>query len=201
MKKIYIGFAVIGLLALTIMIYLSGGEVDEPTTAATETATTAEPTTAEQFLQDFVAGKTTREVAEYLEIRGVDSPVFAVAFPDRLELTYEESYLNLYDEYFYVSIAPFINETHECVMHVLTGCQGELTQADLEVKITNSSGDVVFAGTQQTYQNGFMGFWLPRNEDYTIEFEFEGYQGEFYFSTHDDDQTCLTEFRLINPNN
>jgi len=84
-------------------------------------------------------------------------------------------------------------------MHVLTGCQGELESQEMGVRLTNRAGVVVFDGPKETYQNGFMGFWLPRNEDYTIEFEFEGYMGTFAFSTNDDSPTCLTEFRLINP--
>jgi len=58
-------------------------------------------------------------------------------------------------------------------------------------------GNVLFDGLKETYSNGFMGFWLPRNKTYTIEFEFDGYGGIFTFSTTDESPTCLTEFELL----
>jgi len=93
MKKIYIGLGLVLLLALGILAYTRSS-------------------TNEAFLNDFVDGRSTREMVEYLEIRGSDSPVFAVAFPDRIELSEGDHTLNLYDDDFYVSIAPYLNFTH-----------------------------------------------------------------------------------------
>src|SRR5699024_3649320 len=45
---------------------------------------------------------------------------------DNEELVYE-----LPEEEFFVSIAPFINETHECAVHSLPGCQGELVEQEI----------------------------------------------------------------------
>src|SRR5699024_1312101 len=76
---------------------------------------------------------------------------------DNEELVYE-----LPEEEFFVSIAPFINETHECAVHSLTGCQGELVEEDFDVLVTDSSGEVVVDETMTTEKNGFIDLWLPR---------------------------------------
>ena len=56
----------------------------------------------------------------------------------------------------------------------------------IQVRLTDNEGNVIFEGMEQTYSNGFMGFWLPRDKSYTIEFEFDGHGGIFTFSTYDD---------------
>src|SRR5690625_4884423 len=63
---------------------------------------------------------------------------------DNEELVYE-----LPEEEFFVSIAPFINETHECAVHSLTGCQGELVEEEIDVLITDWSGEVVVDETMK----------------------------------------------------
>src|SRR5699024_12282143 len=83
---------------------------------------------------------------------------------DNEELVYE-----LPEEEFFVSIAPFINETHECAVHSLTGCQGELVEEDFDVLITDSSGEVVVDETMTTEENGFIDLWLPRDETFVVE--------------------------------
>src|SRR5690625_1539862 len=42
-------------------------------------------------------------------------------------------------EEFFVSIAPFINETHPCDIHSLTGCQGEMTNESFDIYIDRKS--------------------------------------------------------------
>src|SRR5690625_5369270 len=80
---------------------------------------------------------------------------------DKEELVYE-----LPEEEFFVSIAPFINETHECAVYSLTGCQGELVEEEIDVLITDSSGVVVVDETMTTEKNGFIDLWLPRDETF-----------------------------------
>ena len=41
---------------------------------------------------------------------------------------------------FFVSIAPFETKTHECAVHSLTGCQGELVEEVFDVQITDEKG-------------------------------------------------------------
>src|SRR5699024_12202939 len=48
-----------------------------------------------------------------------------------------EQIYDLPDGEFFVSVAPFITYTHPCSVHSLTGCQGELVNADMDVQITD----------------------------------------------------------------
>src|SRR5699024_8320626 len=49
----------------------------------------------------------------------------------------EETSYDLPDDEFFVSIEPFVNETHECTIHSLTGCQGEMVNEDFDIHIEN----------------------------------------------------------------
>ena len=43
------------------------------------------------------------------------------------------------EDEFFVSIAPFINYTHPCGVHSLTGCEGELASKEMDVRITDEA--------------------------------------------------------------
>ena len=149
-------------------------------------------------LEAFAGERSTREVVSALE---ADSSftygVRAAAFPDRIELaSANNERLILEDDYFYASIAPFVNYTHSCAVHIFPGCRGELASAMMHVRITDSGGSVAFEGEIETYENGFMGFWLPRDDHFTIEINYGSYRGVFSFATDESSPTCLTEFQL-----
>src|SRR5699024_12829207 len=110
---------------------------------------------------------------------------------DNEELVYE-----LPEEEFFVSIAPFINETHECAVHSLTGCQGELGEEDFAVLITDSSGEVVVDETMTTEKNGLIDLWLPRDETSVVEMTQGSRTTEAKISTLDGDKTCITTMQL-----
>ena len=110
---------------------------------------------------------------------------------DNEELVYE-----LPEEEFFVSIAPFINETHECAVHSLTGCQGELVEEDFDVLITDSSGEVVVDETMTTEKNGFIDLWLPRDETFVVEMTQGSRTTEAKISTFEGDKTCITTMQL-----
>lgn len=108
----------------------------------------------------------------------------------------EELVYELPEEEFFVSIAPFINETHECAVHSLTGCQGELVEEDIDVLITDSSGEVVVDETMTTEKNGFIDLWLPRDETFVVEMTQDGRTTEAEISTFEGDKTCITTMQL-----
>ena len=110
---------------------------------------------------------------------------------DNEELVYE-----LPEEEFFVSIAPFINETHECAVHSLTGCQGELVEEEIDVLITDSSGEVVVDETMTTEENGFIDLWLPRDETFVVEMTQGSRTTEAKISTFEGDKTCITTMQL-----
>jgi len=108
------------------------------------------------------------------------------------ENTYE-----LPGEEFFVSIAPFINETHPCAIHSLTGCQGELTGKDFNVYIEDEEGSVIVDKTMTSLENGFIDLWLPRDKTYHVTIEYDGEVAEADISTFEGDDTCITTMQLL----
>src|SRR5690625_1726459 len=78
----------------------------------------------------------------------------------------EEIYPLPQDEFF-VSIAPYIDETHPCTNHSLTGCQGELVEKEFDIFIEDTEGNVVIEDTIKTEEN--------RSEEHTSELQSRGH--------------------------
>ncbi|MBO1912162.1 CueP family metal-binding protein [Microvirga sp. 3-52] len=53
----------------------------------------------------------------------------------------KETKFDLPSDEFFVSIAPFVETTHPCAIHSLTGCQGELVEKDFDVFIQDEEGN------------------------------------------------------------
>ncbi|MFN3867134.1 MAG: CueP family metal-binding protein, partial [Demequina sp.] len=85
--------------------------------------------------------------------------------PDELLLTDAagtETSLPMPDDAFYVSFAPYIDATHECYFHSLTTCVGEMRGEQIDVVVTDAAtGEVLVDETMTTFDNGFVGIWLP----------------------------------------
>lgn len=97
---------------------------------------------------------------------------------------------------FYVSIAPYIETTHECYFHSLATCQGELVDEPVEVTITDADGVVLVEESATTYSNGFVGYWLPEDVEGTIEITQGDLSGNVPFSTTEGSPTCVTTPQL-----
>ena len=105
----------------------------------------------------------------------------------------QEVMVPLAEDRFYLSVAPYVDQTHECYYHSLTTCRGELANEDIGVRTsTRPARSSSMTGT--TFDNGFVGFWLPREVDGTIEVTYDGRTGQSPFSTRE--ATCLTTLRL-----
>ncbi|GAA0310373.1 hypothetical protein GGQ92_001605 [Gracilibacillus halotolerans] len=98
---------------------------------------------------------------------------------------------------FFVSIAPFINTTHECAIHSLTGCQGELVEQEFHVSIKDEEGNTVLDQEMKSLNNGFIDLWLPRNQTFLVEIEYKGRIAKSEISTFEGDNTCITTMQLI----
>lgn len=98
----------------------------------------------------------------------------------------------------YVSIAPYVESTHDCFFHALGGCQGELVGEELQVTITDDAGAVLVDEQLTTYTNGFVGFWLPKDTTGTITVTDDdtGLSGEAPFDSTDEGPTCITTLQL-----
>lgn len=109
----------------------------------------------------------------------------------------KETAYKLPEEEFFVSIAPFVEKTHECAIHSLTGCQGELVEKEFAVYIQDEKGNVVVDKTMASFKNGFIDLWLPRDKTYQVKIEYDGKAAESEISTFEGDNTCITTMRLM----
>ncbi|GAA2576584.1 CueP family metal-binding protein [Dactylosporangium fulvum] len=121
--------------------------------------------------------------------------------PDQLQLTDTRTgattALEIPAGLFYLSVAPYVDQTHECFFHSLTTCRGELTGQDLQVRITDTAtGKVLVDGAAKTYENGFTGFWLPSGITAKLQVTHDGRTATADIATTADAPTCLTTLRL-----
>ena len=116
-----------------------------------------------ELVNEYSGNKTQDESAS------ITSSQLIVTDKDKKELAYD-----LPEDEFFVSIAPYVNETHPCTNHSLTGCKGEMVDKEFDVYIEDAKGNVVVDETMNSQANGFIDLWLLRDETYTIKIEHEG---------------------------
>ncbi|MGW6229581.1 CueP family metal-binding protein [Cellulosimicrobium cellulans] len=163
----------------------------------------AEPSALDALLDRHdLAGLSGQEVVDRLEgLETADRPTDLVASVRAAELVLaDESYettVPLPEDTFYLSVAPFVDETHECFYHSLTTCQGELADEPVSVTVVDAAtGEVLVEEDTTLGANGFVGLWLPRDVDAELRVEHEGRVGTTTVSTGADDPTCLTTLQL-----
>ena len=108
----------------------------------------------------------------------------------------EEHAVPLPEARFYLSVAPYVDGTHDCFFHSLTTCRGEMSEEEIDVRIETADGEVLVDETRRTFDNGFVGFWLPRDVEATITLARGDERGSATVTTGDEDLTCLTTVRL-----
>lgn len=97
---------------------------------------------------------------------------------------------------FYLSIAPYASQTHECFYHSLATCRGEMAAEQVHVKIVDEAGTVLVDEDVTTYANGFVGFWLPKDIKGEVTVTADGKTGTVPFATGPQDATCLTTLKV-----
>lgn len=107
-------------------------------------------------------------------------------------LTYD-----LPEDEFFLSIAPYVESTHPCATHSLSGCQGEMVEEEFSVYIDDMEGNVVLDQTMKTQSNGFIDLWLQRDRKYRITVESDGKTAKSEISTFENDDTCITTMQLM----
>lgn len=95
-------------------------------------------------------------------------------------------------EEFYISIAPFITESHLCQTHNLVSCRGELSNKEFEITIVKSDGVEILSRKMVSMDSGFIGIWLPKDIDATLTVNYEGLTVSSLISTYDTSDTCIT---------
>lgn len=152
----------------------------------TETISKSQTEDVKGLVAEYSANKATDEKAS------ITSTQLIVTDANNNKVTYE-----LPEDEFFVSIAPYITETHPCTDHSLTGCQGELVQKEINVFIENEKGEVVVDETMTTLENGFIDLWLPRNEVFIVELSYDGKSVTGDLTTFDEDGTCITTLQFM----
>lgn len=104
---------------------------------------------------------------------------------------------DLPEDEFFVSIAPYVAETHPCAIHSLTGCQGEMVEKEFKVSVDDMEGNMILDQTMKSQANGFIDLWLPRDKKYRVTIEQDGKTAESEISTFKDDNTCITTIQLL----
>lgn len=143
------------------------------------------PEEIKQMVYDFSTDKLSAEGAS------ITSHQLIVTSEDKSKTTYD-----LPQEEFFVSIAPYVNETHPCEIHSLTGCQGEMSNESFDVKVTDQNGNVVIDDKLQAHDNGFIDIWLPRDRVYEVEIGHGDKSSKAQISTYEGDQTCISTMQL-----
>ncbi|MCM3662154.1 CueP family metal-binding protein [Georgenia satyanarayanai] len=169
--------------------------------AAEDTVATPEPEAAPLLEEHGLDGMSGREIVDHLDrLGGAERPADLMASVRPAELIVsdgtEELAVALPEDEFYLSVAPYVDSSHECFFHSLTTCQGELAEADIEVTFTTADGEVLLEETTTTFANGFAGFWLPRDVEGVLEVTHDGRSGQVLVATGEEDPTCLTTLQL-----
>lgn len=190
-----LGVLAVGALALT-------GCSSTPEPAPTTSVQAADST--QQFLSaQGLDGLNTTQIIDRLDALSVSErsqtliasvrPAGLVLMDDQQEVT-----LPMPEDKFYLSFAPYQQQTHDCHFHSLTTCLGEMQNSDVKVTVTdNKTGQKLVDESMQTFDNGFVGLWLPRGMEGTLTVEAQGKSGTTNISTvSDEDATCLTTLQL-----
>lgn len=177
MKKLVIGVTGVAVVALGVYLFALSDGKDETSKIATGEI--------KQMVQNFSSGNSTALSAS------ITPRELTVVSEDSKETTFR-----LPDDEFFVSIAPFVNETHPCAIHSLTTCRGEMANEEFNIYIEDVDGKVVMDQVIKSQPNGFIDLWIPRDKDLKIKISHDGKTVESEISTFDKDNTCITTMQL-----
>lgn len=177
MKKIILGAT--GLVAIALGAYLYIGGVDNKEQSEIDS----------QDIKQLVNDYSTRTLEA--ESASITPQQLIVTGTDAKKLTYE-----LPEDEFFLSIAPYVDTTHPCAIHSLSGCQGEMVNEEFDVHIVDKDGNTIVDKTMKSQSNGFIDLWLPRDTTYSVTIEHNGKIAESEISTFESDDTCISTMQL-----
>jgi hypothetical protein len=100
------------------------------------------------------------------------------------------------EDLFYLSVGLYANYTHECYYHSPATCEAEFKSKQLRYSITSIDGNYEESGVETTTGKGFLDFYLPKTQQYRVEFEVDGLQGSGILSTEENAPTCITTIKV-----
>jgi len=175
----------IGILGIVFIAFFVSINMDKKINNEQNTIINNQSSDIKQLVHDYSIGNLKNGSAS------ITSKQLIVTDQNSNQTTYD-----LPEDEFFVSIAPYIHQTHPCEIHSLTGCRGEMANKKFRVKIENTKGNVIVDKNMETHANGFIDLWLPRNETFTITITKDEKSVKSKISTFEDDGTCVTTMRL-----
>lgn len=195
-----------GTIVAAATLTLAACSTDEPAASpgTSDDAVAEAPADASALATLGLDGADARTIIDTLDALPRDErpeTLYASIRPDALLVTDgdgEETSIDMPDDAFYVSLAPYVDQTHDCYFHSLTTCTGEIQNEEVHVVVTDdATGEVLLDETRTTFDNGFVGLWLPRDLDTTVTIEKDGLSASAAVSTGDsEDATCITTMQL-----
>lgn len=193
-------------LAAMLSITLAACSEELPATDSSQSGTqSASQDASGDILADHnLAGKDAKTIITELDTMAVaDRPTNLMASIRPTELVVandlgDQISVPLPANEFYLSIAPYVNQTHECHFHSLTTCRGEMANAQIHLTIVDKgTGEAIVDEDTTTFDNGFIGVWIPKGIDATVTITADGKTATTDISTlAEDDATCLTTMQL-----
>ena len=198
-------FGVVSALALATVLAVTGCTTGNDTAGeqggAVEVTGAAVPATVLSELG--ISTTNPRQIIDALDALPLaerPTNLIASVTPTELQLQPGESTAHNYaipEGQFYLSIAPYVEQTHPCTFHSLTTCVGEMRGADVTLQITNTAtGETVVDGARTLADNGFTGVWLESGNEYEVTVTADGKTGSQVVTTGPEDPTCLTTLQI-----
>jgi hypothetical protein len=100
------------------------------------------------------------------------------------------------DDLFYLSVGLYTENTHECFYHNPATCDAEFKSKQVSYSITSLDGNYEASGVEITTDKGWLDFYLPKTQQYRVEFEVDGLRGSGILSTEEDAPTCISTIRV-----
>lgn len=200
--KRFISLAAASAAAVTLSACSTESPVPTEDSKSEAATTEVQQVSAEEIQAEFgLEGLDGQEIVDKLDRQSKDernSDLIASVRPNELILATKqgEASLPLPEDKFYLSVAPYLAQTHDCFNHSLTTCTGELSQEDIHITITDDEGNELVNEDATTFDNGFIGYWLPADKKGTITIEQDGKTGEVPLDTSDEGGTCVTTLQM-----
>lgn len=187
------------LLVTTSLTALALAGCSSPSTVGTEPTDDAASALLARHDLPTTDARAVIDALEALPLEEKPSGLLASIGTEELTLAEEdgrEATLPLPAEQVYLAVAPYVESTHECFLHSLTTCTGELAGQEVQVRVSDGGARPLIDEARTTAANGFLGLWLPRDRALTLTLGTEAGEVSATHRTLASAATCLTTMQL-----